>query len=68
MFAKIDVNGDDAHPLYRYLKAEKPGLLGTGASSGTSRNSSSARMARSSNATRRQRSRMELRKAIEALL
>ncbi|TXG94754.1 MAG: glutathione peroxidase [Rhodocyclaceae bacterium] len=29
MFAKIDVNGDDAHPLYRYLKAEKPGLLGT---------------------------------------
>ncbi len=31
MFAKIDVNGAQAHPLYRYLKAEKPGLLGTAA-------------------------------------
>ena len=31
MFAKIEVNGDGAHPLYRYLKAEKPGLLGLGA-------------------------------------
>ena len=29
MFAKIDVNGADAHPLYAYLKGEKPGLLGT---------------------------------------
>ena len=29
MFAKIDVNGGNAHPLYRYLKAEKPGILGT---------------------------------------
>ena len=29
MFAKIKVNGDDAHPLYRYLKKTKPGLLGT---------------------------------------
>jgi glutathione peroxidase len=29
MFAKIDVNGDDAAPLYRFLKHEKPGLLGT---------------------------------------
>jgi len=28
MFAKIDVNGDKAHPLYRYLKKQKPGLLG----------------------------------------
>ena len=28
MFAKIDVNGANAHPLYRYLKKEKPGLLG----------------------------------------
>jgi glutathione peroxidase len=28
MFAKIDVNGAGAHPLYGYLKAEKPGLLG----------------------------------------
>jgi glutathione peroxidase len=28
MFGKIDVNGRDTHPLYRYLKKEKPGLLG----------------------------------------
>ena len=30
MFAKIDVNGASAHPLYKFLKAEKPGLLGLG--------------------------------------
>jgi len=29
LFAKIDVNGDNAAPLYKYLKKEKPGLLGT---------------------------------------
>jgi glutathione peroxidase len=29
MFAKIDVNGSNAHPLYQYLKAEKSGLLGS---------------------------------------
>jgi glutathione peroxidase len=29
MFAKIDVNGNNAHPLYRYLKDEKSGLLGS---------------------------------------
>lgn len=29
MFAKIDVNGSDAAPLYRYLKTEAPGLLGS---------------------------------------
>jgi glutathione peroxidase len=28
MFAKIDVNGASAHPLYNYLKSEKSGLLG----------------------------------------
>jgi glutathione peroxidase len=28
MFSKIDVNGADAHPLYRYLKHQRPGLLG----------------------------------------
>jgi glutathione peroxidase len=28
MFAKIDVNGDAAHPLFKYLKNEKFGLLG----------------------------------------
>lgn len=29
MFGKIDVNGDNAHPLYTFLKAEAPGLLGS---------------------------------------
>ena len=29
MFAKIEVNGERAHPLYKYLKDAKPGLLGT---------------------------------------
>jgi glutathione peroxidase len=29
MFAKIEVNGDDAHPLYKYLRSERPGLLGS---------------------------------------
>ena len=28
MFAKIDVNGDDAHPLFRWLKQERSGVLG----------------------------------------
>jgi glutathione peroxidase len=29
MFGKIEVNGDNAHPLYKYLKSEKSGLLGS---------------------------------------
>jgi glutathione peroxidase len=29
MFEKIDVNGGKAHPLYTYLKSERPGLLGS---------------------------------------
>jgi glutathione peroxidase len=28
MFAKIDVNGPDAHPLYQWLRTEKSGVLG----------------------------------------
>jgi glutathione peroxidase len=28
MFAKIEVNGDNAHPLYRFLKRQRPGLMG----------------------------------------
>ncbi|MCW2786100.1 MAG: glutathione peroxidase [Marmoricola sp.] len=28
MFEKIDVNGDETHPLYQWLKAEKGGVLG----------------------------------------
>lgn len=27
MFEKIDVNGDNAHPLYKYLKNERKGFL-----------------------------------------
>src|SRR5580765_5456036 len=29
LFAKIEVNGNGAAPLYKYLKKEKPGLLGS---------------------------------------
>ncbi len=29
MMAKIDVNGDAAHPLYQWLCAQAPGLLGS---------------------------------------
>jgi glutathione peroxidase len=28
LFGKIKVNGADAHPLYRYLKQSRPGVLG----------------------------------------
>lgn len=29
MFGKIDVNGENTHPLYVYLKKQAPGLMGT---------------------------------------
>ncbi len=29
MFSKIEVNGDDANPLFKWLKSSQPGLLGT---------------------------------------
>ncbi len=29
LFAKVDVNGASAHPLYKYLTKARPGLLGT---------------------------------------
>jgi len=29
MMAKVEVNGDDAHPLFQWLKDEAPGLLGS---------------------------------------
>jgi glutathione peroxidase len=29
LFAKVDVNGDSAHPLFKALKAAAPGLLGS---------------------------------------
>ncbi len=29
MMEKVDVNGDNAHPLFKWLKAEAPGLLGS---------------------------------------
>jgi glutathione peroxidase len=28
MFGKINVNGAEAHPLYRFLKQARPGVLG----------------------------------------
>lgn len=28
MFAKVNVNGTDAHPIFQYLKNEKGGLVG----------------------------------------
>ncbi|MCG8697009.1 MAG: glutathione peroxidase [Bacteroidales bacterium] len=28
MFSKVEVNGDNAHPLYKYLKSELKGVLG----------------------------------------
>ena len=31
LFAKVDVNGDDAHPLFKHLTSEKKGLLGSSA-------------------------------------
>lgn len=31
MFGKVDVNGDAAHPLWKWLKQEKSGLLGLSA-------------------------------------
>ena len=45
MFAKINVNGDGAAPLYRFLKAEKPGGWAPRRSSGTLRSSSSTPVA-----------------------
>lgn len=29
MFEKIDVNGENEHPIYTYLKQQKPGFLGS---------------------------------------
>lgn len=29
MFSKVEVNGDNAHPLYRFLKHEAKGLMGS---------------------------------------
>jgi glutathione peroxidase len=31
LFAKVEVNGANAHPLYRHLKSKQKGLLGSGA-------------------------------------
>jgi glutathione peroxidase len=31
LFAKVEVNGQNAHPLFDFLKAEKKGLLGSAA-------------------------------------
>ena len=29
LFKKVDVNGEDAHPIFTYLKEEAPGLMGS---------------------------------------
>ncbi len=29
LFQKVEVNGADAHPLYKFLKAQAPGVLGS---------------------------------------
>jgi glutathione peroxidase len=29
LFSKIDVNGENTHPLYNFLKTQAPGILGT---------------------------------------
>lgn len=29
MFSKIEVNGDNTHPIYKYLKSKKGGILGS---------------------------------------
>ena len=29
LFEKIEVNGDNAHPLYQHMKTAQPGILGT---------------------------------------
>lgn len=29
LFSKVDVNGDNAHPLFTYLKTQAPGILGS---------------------------------------
>ena len=29
LFERIDVNGDDAHPVFEWLKASAPGIMGT---------------------------------------
>jgi glutathione peroxidase len=29
MFAKVEVNGDNTHPLYKLLKSEAKGVMGT---------------------------------------
>ncbi|MFT6326317.1 MAG: glutathione peroxidase [Crocinitomicaceae bacterium] len=29
MFSKVEVNGDGEHPLYKYLKSEAKGILGS---------------------------------------
>jgi Glutathione peroxidase len=53
MFAKIEVNGDGAHPLYKYLSSTPKASSAPRRSSGTSPSSWSAETASASNATHR---------------
>ena len=57
MFAKIEVNGPNAHPLYKALKKEAPGCSARRRSNGTSPSSSSTGSTTSSGATPRSTSR-----------
>ena len=59
MFAKIDVNGSHAHPLFDYLKSEKVRPARVRRSNGISPNSWSIVPARWSRGTRRRRSRKD---------
>ena len=58
MLAKVDVNGDDAAPLYKYLRRRKPTPSSPARSNGTSRSSSSTATARWSPASSRRSSRI----------
>ncbi len=67
MFAKVDVNGSDAHPLYQYLKlAEGRACSAPKASSGTSPSFWSTATAKSSSAMHRRRNRRNWRRRSKA--
>jgi glutathione peroxidase len=67
MFEKIDVNGADAHPLYKWLTSEKPGCSAPRRSSGISPSSCCAATVPSSSAMRHNQARGNPRD-IESLL
>jgi glutathione peroxidase len=71
MFAKIDVNGAQTHPLYRFLKQRNPGFLGVFGFSGIRWNFTKFLIDRNGNAVERfssATSPKSLARKIEALL